>query len=256
MQNFDNLIRDKWTKQNYKDFCNQLMSLSEGGYHDFSKNLTPTERPFMGVRIPYQREMAKAIRKGNYQEFLSFEPVSFEEVNVHGFVIASLPYDEMKKRFAAHVERIDNWSSCDTFCASLKSIRKNRADFLDTVDDNLKSLNEFNVRVALVILLDHYVTPDAPEYLQVIFDRIREFEGLISDGPGEMKALAWDAYYVKMAIAWLLAECYIKFPDDTHEFLSNSHLPKWTFNKTISKICDSYRVDRDRKTELKQMRMV
>lgn len=254
MHDFDNLNKQKWTKQDYRDFCGQLVALVEDGYREFAMRGTPTDRPFLGVRIPYQREMAKAIRRGNWRDFLQHEPVSFEEVNVQGFVIASLPYDEMKKRFPGHVARIDNWASCDTFVNSIKSVNKNRADFLSIVDENLKSLEEFHVRVALVTLLDYYVTDDAPEYLQVIFDRIHDMESVISDGPGEMGVMSWDAYYVKMALAWLLAECYIKFPDDTHEYLLHSHLPKWTFNKTISKICDSYRVDRDRKAELKKLR--
>ena len=243
-----------------------MVSLVEDGYREFAMRGTPTERPFLGVRIPYQREMAKTIKKGNWQEFLQNEPISFEEVNVQGFIIASLPYEEMKSYFAKHIGRIDNWASCDTFCASLKLVKKNRADFLETIDENLKSLEEFRVRVALVCLLDYYVSLDVPEYLQIVFDRVREMEAYISDGPGEMTIrhndekdgglIAWDAYYVKMAVAWLLAECYIKFPDDTHEYLLHSHLPKWTFNKTISKICDSYRVDRDRKQALKKIRMI
>ena len=57
-----------------------------------------------------------------------------------------------------------------------------------------------------------------------------------------------------MAIAWLLSECFIKFPEPTFDYLKTSKLPKWTFNKTISKICDSYRVDPEVKAELKRLR--
>jgi hypothetical protein len=54
-----------------------------------------------------------------------------------------------------------------------------------------------------------------------------------------------------MAIAWLLAECFIKIPDETFSYMKTSKLPKWTFNKTISKVSDSYRVDEDTKKMLK-----
>ncbi len=57
-----------------------------------------------------------------------------------------------------------------------------------------------------------------------------------------------------MALAWLLAECFIKFPDETFSYLKSSNLDKWTFNKTISKISDSYRVDSELKKEVKKLR--
>ncbi len=260
----DFLNKERWTKQDYADFCGLLASLVEDGYREFAMRGTPTNRPFLGVRIPKQRTMAKIILKGNWQEFLKHEPVSYEEVNVRGFVIAGLPYMEMKKRFINQVSLIDNWGNCDCFCTSLKSVKKQRADFLEVIDKELKSFDEFRVRAALVILLDHYLTREAPEYLQVVYDRIHDMEQYISDGPGEMgirhdekkegKLLPWDAYYVKMAIAWVLAECYAKFPEETYEYLRHSKLTKWTYNKTISKICDSYRVDRDEKQKLKELR--
>ena len=92
--------------------------------------------------------------------------------------------------------------------------------------------------MGLVILKCAYVEPD---YLSLIFDRV---ERLASK----------EEYYIRMAIAWLLAECFIKFPEETLSYLKVSKLPKWTFNKTISKICDSYRVDDEMKNLLRKMR--
>ena len=79
------------------------------------------------------------------------------------------------------------------------------------------------------------------DYLAVIFDaaeRLAERE----------------EYYIRMAIAWLLAECFIKFPDETTSYLAVSRLPRWTYNKTISKICDSLRVEPEIKETLRRMR--
>ena len=64
MQKFDSLVRNSWTKQDYQEFCGLMVSLVEDGYREFAMRGTPTERPFLGVRIPYQREMAKTIKKG------------------------------------------------------------------------------------------------------------------------------------------------------------------------------------------------
>ena len=79
------------------------------------------------------------------------------------------------------------------------------------------------------------------DYLFTIFDRVENLKDR-------------EEYYVKMAIAWLIAECFTKFPEETLGFLKSTKLPKWTFNKTISKICDSYRVDDEMKELLRRMR--
>ena len=63
-----------------------------------------------------------------------------------------------------------------------------------------------------------------------------------------------EEYYVRMAIAWLVAECFIKFPDEALGYLRVSGLPSWTFNKAISKICDSYRVSDEMKEVVRGMR--
>lgn len=79
------------------------------------------------------------------------------------------------------------------------------------------------------------------DYLFTIFDRVESLKNR-------------EEYYAKMAIAWLIAECFTKFPEETLGFMKSTELPKWTFNKTISKICDSYRVDDEMKELLRKMR--
>lgn len=44
------------------------------------------------------------------------------------------------------------------------------------------------------------------------------------------------------------------YADETLGYLRVSRLPVWTFNKTISKICDSYRVEAGVKDILRKMR--
>ena len=50
-----------------------------------------------------------------------------------------------------------------------------------------------------------------------------------------------------MARAWLLCECFIKYENETLKYLENNNLDKFTINKTISKIRDSFRVDKKTK---------
>jgi 3-methyladenine DNA glycosylase AlkD len=118
-------------------------------------------------------------------------------------------------------------------------VKKNEADFLERkVKPLLKSQKEFETRTGLVCLLDLFM---GEEYLLTIYESIESLKDR-------------DEYYVKMAIAWLLTECYIKFPNKTEVFMNRTELNNWTFNKAISKICDSYRVSIEDKDKLRKMR--
>ena len=61
-----------------------------------------------------------------------------------------------------------------------------------------------------------------------------------------------DKFYINMAEAWLVCELYVKFPKETFNFIKNNNLNKFTQNKSISKICDSYRVSKEEKEVLKK----
>lgn len=214
---------------------NKLTHLVDDDYRAFAIKGIFTDYPFLGVRTPDLRNLAKEIiQSGEGEEFLNSEPLSYEELTIQGFIIASLPYEEMKKRLPAYVAKIDNWATTDMVASSIKSIKKNREDFLNVIDEFIKSSREFTVRMALVCLKGYYITPD---YLAVIFDRIASVKDR-------------EEYYIKMAVAWLVSECFIKYPDETYGFLNAKILPAWTQNKSISKIRDSYRVPKEIKEKL------
>ena len=85
------------------------------------------------------------------------------------------------------------------------------------------------------MLLDFYIND---EYINKIFE--------LADQVNSAN------YYVKMAKAWLISICYIKYPSITEEFLYHTKMDNWTLNKTISKICDSKRVNEIDKLRLKK----
>ncbi len=211
-------------------------------YQAFVSKGIPTARPILGVRVPTIREIASKVPPKDFTKILKVEPVSLEELMFRGMLIARMSYDEMLLYLDSQINLMDDWCSCDTFCASLKPlIKKHREEFFEQkIDSFLKSEKAITVRAGMVFLLGSYVTED---YLAVIFDRIETLKDR-------------EAYYIKMAIAWLVAECFIKYPEETLSYLKVSKLPKWTFNKAISKICDSYRVEPDIKIYLKTIRKV
>ena len=58
-----------------------------------------------------------------------------------------------------------------------------------------------------------------------------------------------------MAIAWAISICLIKYYDKTINYLkNNSKIDKWTYNKSLQKAIESYRITKDQKELLKNMK--
>ncbi|MBQ8996510.1 DNA alkylation repair protein [Candidatus Saccharibacteria bacterium] len=224
----------------YTAFRSELATHSEASIEEFSKKTIPCSRPFLGVRIPVIRRLVSQLSPQDLSSLLAQSPVAFEEVIARGFAISRLPYEEMLVAFDSQLPLLDNWCSVDTFCASLRKVLKgHEGEFYEAkIPALLSSDDEFTVRTGLVLLLDFYVSFD---YLGPIFENL--------------EALATrDEYYIKMAMAWLLTECLIKFPADTRHYLELSSLSDWVINKTISKAHDSFRISPATKTELSSLR--
>ncbi|MBO4813031.1 DNA alkylation repair protein [Candidatus Saccharibacteria bacterium] len=224
----------------YAELKNKLEQHADEKSRDFTMKICSTGHPVLGVKVPQIREYAKKVPPEKINEFIAIRPSTYEEVLLRGFLIARLPYEEMLKEFDTQVKFIDDWSTCDLFCSAVgKNVKKNRDDFLEKkVKKLLSSKKEFTTRVGVVLLKCCYVESD---YLGFIFGTTDELSNR-------------EEYYVKMGLAWLISECFIKFPTATMEYLLRSKLPKWTFNKTISKICDSYRVDKETKKLLRAIK--
>ncbi|MDO4730080.1 MAG: DNA alkylation repair protein [Candidatus Saccharibacteria bacterium] len=220
------------------NLSNELVKLTDTTYLKTNKTTIPTNWPMLGVRIPEIKKLVQKIPKEEIPKYLETKPANHEEILARGFLIARLPYEEMLEYFDSQVSLFDNWCTVDTFCAALrKSVKKNEADFLEhKVKPLLKSRKEFETRTGLVCLLDLFMNE---EYIPIIFESIESLKDR-------------NEYYVKMAAAWLLAECYIKFRSKTEVFMHKTELNDWTYKKTISKICDSYRVDEIDKRILKE----
>lgn len=234
-------MSDGGSIQTIVELRRRLADRADDEYREFIMKGIPSERPFIGVRIPQIREIISEVPAEKIDEFLKEEPVAFEEVIARGFLVCRLSYGKMIERFDSQILHIDDWCACDTFCSAVaKKIKRHKTEFFEEKLDKLlaDSSREFAVRVGLVLLKCAYVEP---EWLQVIFDRVE-------------KLAKREEYYIRMAIAWLLCDCFIKYPTATTGYMASSGLPVWTLNKTISKICDSHRVDEETKELVRKMR--
>ena len=219
----------------------QLLENADNKYKTFSSSLIPNIDNVLGVRLPTLRKIAKEIYKNNqWKEFLNQNSLKYmEEIMLQGMVIGllDLPISECLKYVENFVPKINNWSVCDSFCCGLKFVEKNKNAVWSCIQPYFTSENEFEIRFAFVILLNFFIVEN---YVDNCIKLIDEFKN--------------DKYYAQMAVAWCLSICYIKFPEKTLEYLKKSNLDNWTFNKSIQKICESLRVDKDTKNMLKYLR--
>ena len=232
-----NLNINKWTEEIYQEYLNYLISLGETKYGEFSSKLTPTKYELIGIRIPNLRQIAKNITKGDYQSFLEHsQDKYFEEVLIEGLVIASIKDEEVFiDYFNQYIKKIDNWAINDVFCNSIVLFKDEK--YFDLCLKLALSDSEFISRVGLISILSHYVNDNNINSIFYILDHLNS-----------------DAYYTKMAAAWLLCDCYIKHPIKTNEYLKISKLNNWTYNKAIQKMKESYRVSKEDKEYLNKLK--
>lgn len=226
-----------WNKDSYQEFIKYLKSISDAKTQVFNTKIITTKYPILGIKLPLLRNIAKKISAGDYQSFIKHNTSTYyEEVMINLLVISNIKdKDELLKYFYIGLDLIDNWALCDSFCSSLKIVNKYKHEFLDIIKKLVKSNKTYYIRVGIVLLLDYYIEE---EYLKIIFnilDNIKSCE-----------------YYVLMAISWLVAEIFIKYPEDGLNYLKNNNLNSFTINKSISKIRDSYRVKKEVKEAILQ----
>lgn len=216
-------------------------------YKDFNKSLVPGETaPMLGVRLPVLRDIAKKIAKENGREYLQAliieetkAQVYHEELLLHGITIGYLKCDipERTELLDAFVPYIDNWAVCDSSCMTYKFMKKDTQYWFDYLLNYAKRLNEYEIRFAVVCMLDHFVTED---YIEPVLE--------------VMRTIRHEGYYVKMAVAWAVSVCYVKFPEQTMKLFTENALDDFTHNKSIQKIRESYRVSKDDKELLNKLK--
>ena len=226
-------------KNNYNDFIKYLYSNQDLKYLEFHSKLVK-DKKIIGIRMPIIKQIAKEIAKSNYEDFIKYNKHElYEEDMIYGLVLGYIkePFKDILNRLKAFIPYNDNWAINDTVCANLKCFKTNQEEGFVFINELLNTNKPWPIRFALVLLLDHYINDLYIDKIYSIVDSIKSKE-----------------FYVEMANAWLISMCYIKYPNKTYNYLLNNHLDDFTFNKSIDKICDSYRVEKNKKIELKKLK--
>ena len=236
-----NLIQlTEWNNETYKSFLQYLISKKDEKYKEFHSSLVLNSKyKMIGIRVPIMRQIAKEIAKTNIEEFLKYAHNNYyEEIMIQGLVISHIKDEKLfNKYFKEYINKIDNWALCDTFCSSIKIVEKHEDKYFKEAVKMSLNKKEFISRIGLVMILGHFINENN---LEEIFDTLNQIKS--------------EKFYINMAEAWLVCEIYTKFPKETVVFLQKNNLNKFTHNKAISKIHDSYRVSRQEKEYLNTLR--
>ena len=218
----------------------ELLELADEKYKKFHSSLCPGVNNIIGIRVPILRKFAKEIAKQNWKDFLDNPSDEYyEEILLQGLLIgiAKMPTQERINYLEKFIPKIDNWAVCDMTCSGLKFIQKNQELMWNFIQKYLKSEKEFEVRFAIIIMLDYFI---CDEYIDEVFQKLNEIKQ--------------EDYYVKMAIAWTVQVAYVKQKEKTLQYLKNNKLDKWTYNKALQKILESNRVTSKEKEQIRKMK--
>lgn len=219
---------------------NQLERLAEPKFQQFTSKLLPGVGNILGVRLPLLRTLAKQLAKGDWKSYLCHAcGGSYEEIMLQGLVLGYAKGDLQEKReyLEQFIPKIDNWSVCDSACSTIKLAKGQPEEFWEFLQRYLYSKEEFQIRFALVQMLDYYVNET---YLERVLQAVQQVHP--------------EAYYVNMAQAWLLSICFREFPEETLPVLKENSLKDFTHNKAIQKITESRKVPREKKELAKTLK--
>lgn len=196
----------------------------------------------LGIRVPVLRKFAKEIvKENNWEKFVKNDKVKyFEEVLLQGLIIgySKITFKEKLEYIKIFVPRIDSWAISDTFVPTLKIKQKELEEYWKFILLYTKSKKEYEVRFSIISMLDYFITEEYVDEVIKNLDKINH-----------------EGYYVKMGVAWTLAEIGIKFNNKAMKYLEGkNNLDKFTFNKTLQKMIESYRISDSQKDILRKMK--
>lgn len=204
---------------------------------EIKDKLKTIKRTKFGISIPELRKFARKIAKDDYKTFLKEDDFSSYELKLlHAFVIGYIKSDikTLLKYFEDFIPYVDDWAVNDSLCQNFKISRKYPEEVWEFLMKYKNTKKEFESRIIAVVLLSHYLNDEYIDKVITILD-----------------SLNTDDYYSQMGVAWAIATIMGKYPEKCLNYLKSEqcNLDKITYNKSLQKIRESFRVS----AEIKQM---
>ena len=218
----------------YKDLEEYLEEISDKKFAEFSKTLSNSDYRVIGVKNPILRQFVKEHRNDKELKLEDFEVGKCLELDFIYFGLAlsrAKSSDEQLTFIKQNIKKAKSWAITDCVQTYLKKIDFDT--FFDFFKSSYNSSFTFERRFAYVFGLKYWKNPRILE----IFPYFRTNE----------------EYMVMMAEAWLLATIAIAFPDEVFNYLKDIKDDPLK-RKTISKMCDSFRINPEQKERFKKLR--
>jgi len=218
----------------------RFVELADPKYRQFQSGLMPGIDNILGVRLPDIRKVAKELAKGDWRSYIAIAQQDYhEEIMLQGLVIgyAKADVEEILHYVAEFIPKINNWGICDSFCSNLKITKGQLPRVWQFLQPYLNSSAEFEIRFAVVMLLFYYLNDEFMDRVLVSLNKVN-----------------LDGYYVRMAVAWAVSICFVRYPEKTMVYLRENNWDDFTFNKALQKISESFCVEKDTKVLIRKMK--
>lgn len=218
----------------YAELEQHLKEISDKKFADFSKSLSNSEYISLGVKNPVLRALIKDHKNDEELKLEDFKLGKYLEVDFVYFGLALSRAKTIEEQLNFIENNIKNGKSWVLTDCSQTYIKKcDFETFYNFFQKMCKSKFTYDRRFAYVFALKFTKNPE----ILGVFHQISLNE----------------EYMVMMAEAWFLATVAIMFPNDVYAYLKGIN-DKTLRRKTISKMCDSYRISNEVKTKFKGLR--
>lgn len=238
----------------------RLFQYADSGYRDFlASTLPPSSRDLIGVRAAGIRQTLKELLSIDGSAFL--ESIIFpdrstvrrssdkkltlfygEERLTVSYLLDRVPIeiDRRIEAFSAFQPYVNSWYVCDGLCQECKPQAHELVKLWEYVGSCFQSSHEYTQRFALVMSLNNFIS-DA--YVENTLTRVDQLfhKGIAS-------------YTVSMGAAWLLCEIFIQHESIARRFFHHNALDVATYNRALQKICESNRVAKETKSEIRSLK--
>ena len=205
-----NLAKEEWSQGNAKEFLNYLQSLGSSSKEAWARRILNTKMELLVIPTPTIKKIVAQIGRGNYISFLDLKIFNnYESVVIYGSLLCKIKdFLQLKYYLDVYLTVAENWAHCDILSFDINS--NNKTNFINLANEYITSPYTFTRRVALIILM-HMVKDKS--VLPIIFKTLNSLN-------------SEEEYYVNMAGAWLLCECFIQHREETINFFKENSANK------------------------------
>ncbi|MBQ4043446.1 MAG: DNA alkylation repair protein, partial [Clostridia bacterium] len=216
-----------------------LLSMGEPEYRAFMLPLIPTLEPdcMIGIRTPELRRFARTVTAEEAEAFLTDLPHRYyEENNLHGILLGNI---RSVSRAVEELDRflpfVDNWATCDLIRP--RCFRSLPPPAVTAICRWMEDAHPYAVRFGMEMLM--------------VYGLGETYDPLWPQWVAQIRS---EEYYVRMMQAWYFSAALPVRYEEILPYLTGHRLDPWTHNKTISKACDSFRMDMQQKAYLRTLR--